>query len=257
MNESLASLEVYARLIATGLGFLLGAMLIVFLLYKLVTSIIKPEGLAARMVSVAFGAIYVLIIVLAVLLAAEKLNYDVSGFAGIAILLVIVGAVIAFFAILFLPRLPFVIGDTVSIRGTMGVVDGITTYQTILRCFDGRLVYIPNMMMVGSDIQNYSTVPTRRVEVNVDLHVTDDIEVGRQLMLSAIAADERVLSEPAPAVFVTGMESGIISLLGLCWVNNADWFPTRDALIVDIAKRLNQTEGVRPVERELTVHQRA
>ena len=111
-----------------------------------------------------------------------------------------------------------------------------------------------DVIVMGSDIQNYSTVPVRRVDLNVELHVDDDIEAGRQLMLAVMGGDERVLGEPAPAVFVTGMESGVVSLLGLCWVNNADWFATRDALIVDTARQLNTTEGVRPVIRELTVH---
>jgi small conductance mechanosensitive channel len=145
------------------------------------------------------------------------------------------------------------LGDTVTIRGTMGVVEGITTYQTVLRTFDGRLVYIPNVLVLGSDIQNYSAVPVRRVELHVEVHVDDDIEAARQLMLQAMHAEERVLDDPAPAVFVTGMEQGVVALLGLCWVENADWFGTRDALIVHVARLLRSTEGVRPVVRELTV----
>ena len=69
-------------------------MLLVFLLYRLVSSLIKPTGKLARMVLVAFGAIYVLIILLAIMLAAERFGYDVSGIAGIAILVVMVGAVV-------------------------------------------------------------------------------------------------------------------------------------------------------------------
>ncbi|WOJ97722.1 mechanosensitive ion channel [Congregibacter brevis] len=256
LNTALGSLEGYAKLAVTGLGFMLVAMLVVFLLYRLVSSFVKPRGKIARMVRVAFGALYVMVILLAVMLAAEHLGYDMSGISGIAILVVIVGAVIAFFAIPFLPRLPFMIGDTVTIRGTMGIVDSITTYQTVLRTFDGRLVYIPNMVVLGSDIQNYSTVPVRRVDLTVQLHITDDIALGKQLCLSAMSADDRVLEDPAPAVFVTGMETGIVSLLGLCWVNNADWFATQDALIVSMAKALNDNDGVQPVVRELNVNTR-
>ncbi len=253
LNAALGSLEGYVSLILMGLGFMLGAMLVVFLLYRVVTSLIKPTGKFARMVLVAFGAIYVLILVLAVLLAAERFGFDVGGFAGVIILAVIVGAVVVFFAIPFLPRLPFKIGDMVSIRGTMGIVEGITTYQTVLRTFDGRLVYIPNVIVLGSDIQNFSAVPTRRVELSVQVHTSDDIEVARGQMLDAMQSDARVLSDPAPAVFVTDMDTGIVSLLGLCWVANADWFPTRDALIVDVARRINAAEGVRLVERELNL----
>ena len=253
LNAALGSLEGWGTLIFSGLGFMLGAMLLVFLLYRLVSSLIKPRGKLARMVQVVFGAVYVLILLLAIMLAAQRFGYDVSGIAGIAILAVIVGAVVVFFAIPFLPRLPFMIGDLVLIRGTMGIVEGITTYQTVLRTFDGRLVYIPNMLVLGSDIQNYSTVPTRRVELVVEIHTTDNVETARQLMVSAMQDDARVLAEPAPAVFVTGLERGVITLAGYCWASNADWFPAQDALIVDIVSRVNAAEGVALVQRELRV----
>ncbi len=253
-NAAVASLQGYIGVVANGLGFMLGAMLIVFLLYKLVSSLIRPTGKVARMVQVAFGAVYVMIIVLAVILAAERSGYDVSGFAGIAILAVMVGAVVVFFMIPFLPRLPFTIGDLVTIRGSTGTVDAITTTQTVLRTFDGKLVYIPNVTMLGADIENYSTVPIRRIELKVEVHVDDDIEAGRQLMHTVMRAEERVLADPEPAVFVTGLEKGVVSLLGLCWVANADWFGTRDALIVEVAKGLNSTADVRPVIEEITVH---
>jgi small conductance mechanosensitive channel len=253
MEKTLGSLESYAGLIASGLGFMLGAMLMVFLLYKLVSSVIKPRGKIARMVRVAFGAVYVLILLLAVVLAAENLGYDVSGIAGIAILITMVGAVIVFFAIPFLPRLPFLMGDLILVRGTLGVVESITTYQTVLRTFDGRLVFIPNMLLAGSDIQNYSTVPNRRVDLAVEVHSGDDIEVARQLMLGAMQDDARVLVEPAPSVFVTGLDKGIVTLAGFCWVINADWLATRDALIVDVVTRVNATDNVRLVQRELVV----
>ncbi len=255
LNAALGTLETYAALIVSGVGFLLGAMLVVFVLYRLLTSLIKPKGKVARIVQVGFGAVYVMVILIAVMLAAERSGYNVAGFSGIAILAVIVGAVLVFFALPFLPRLPFAVGDLVSIRGTTGTVDGMTTTQTVLRTFDGRLVFIPNVTMLGADVENYSTVPVRRVELNLEIRVTDDIETGRQLILEAMASDARVLDEPAPAVFVTAMDKGLVSLLGLCWVINADWFSTRDALIVDVARRLVNTDGVTPVVPELTVRQ--
>jgi len=253
LQNSMGSLEDYANLILNGLLFMFGAMLVVFLLYRLVSSLIRPRGKVARMVRVAFGAVYVLILLLAVILAAERFGYDVSGVAGIAILVVLAGAVVVFFAIPFLPRLPFMIGDTVLIRGSLGTVDGITTYQTVIRTFDGRLVFIPNVLVLASDIQNFSTVPIRRVELKVELHVGDDLEAGRAGILAAMQADSRVLDDPPPAVFLTDLDQAILRLQAYCWVKNADWLATQDSLLADIARLLTTTEGVRPVERELRV----
>lgn len=253
INTALGSLEIYAKLILSGLGFMLAAMVIVFVLYRLVSSLVKPTGKFARMVRVAFGAIYVLILLLAISLAAESLGYDVASFTGIGILLVITGAVIVFFLIPFLPRVPFNIGDLVSVRGKMGTVEAITSYQTVLRSFDGRLIYIPNVLTFSTDIENYSSLPNRRIDMAVEVHAHDNLEAGRQLMLDAMLADDRVLADPAPSVFITGMEKGLITLQAYCWVSNANWFSTRDALIVDITSRLQKADDVEPALYEVAV----
>ncbi|MFK8043098.1 mechanosensitive ion channel family protein [Congregibacter sp.] len=244
IDTALGSLEIYAKLILSGLGFMLAAMVIVFVLYRAVSSFVKPTGKFARMVRVAFGAIYVLILLLAVSLAAESLGYDVASFTGIGILLVITGAVVVFFLIPFLPRVPFNVGDLVSIRGHMGNIEAITSYQTVLRTFDGRLIYIPNVLTFSTDIENYSTVPNRRVDVSIQIHAHDNLEAGRQLMLDAMLSDDRVRADPAPSVFVTNIDKGLVTLQAYCWTTNADWFPTRDALIVDITGRLQRADDV-------------
>jgi small-conductance mechanosensitive channel len=72
-------------------------------------------------------------------------------------------------------------------------------------------------------------------------------------MMGAMQDDERVLADPAPSVFVTGLDRGIMTLVGYCWVGNADWFATQDALIVEVVSRVNAAEAVALVQRELIV----
>ena len=77
--------------------------------------------------AIMFGGMFAMILVLTVVLAAERLGYSVTGLAGIAILLVLVGATLFFFLIPFLPRLPFVSGNIIEVRGVMDTVGAIAT----------------------------------------------------------------------------------------------------------------------------------
>ena len=143
LEPIVTQLASYGGLITSVILVMLGGMLAVFLLYKLLNSLIKPGGTYARVMAVFLGAVYVLILLVTVLVAAQKIGLPVQGLGGIAILMVVVGAVIVFFLLPFLPRLPFVTGDMVQIKGDIGVVEAMTAYQVVLRTFDGQTVFIP------------------------------------------------------------------------------------------------------------------
>lgn len=240
MNEQLgllfAQLSSYGSLIASILMVMVGGVLVVFLFYRLAHSLIHPGGKYARAMQVGFGALYVMVLVLTILVAAEKIGLPVEGLAPVAILLVIVGAVIVFFLLPFLPRMPFVTGDMVQIKDVMGIVEAMTTAQIVVRTFDGQTVFIPAPIAFASSVHNFSIIPNRRVELNVDIYAGDDIEKARSMLLKLMLANEQVLVDPAPAVYVTGITGERASLVAYCWVENANWFGTRDVLWVGLSK---------------------
>ncbi|MEP4486611.1 MAG: mechanosensitive ion channel domain-containing protein [Halioglobus sp.] len=244
LQPILAKLTEYGSLIASGLLIMFGGMIAILVLYRIVAKIIRPNGTYSRVIKVAFGAIYAMILVLTIMLAAEKIGFDTSGLAGIAILLVMVAAVIVFFLIPFLPRLPFVPGDMVDVRGTMGIVEAITAYQTVIRTFDGHVVFIPSPMIMASPIINYSLLPNRRIQLDLEMNATDDITRAKTLTLELMNTHEKVLDDPAPSAFFTGIDDGKITLVAYCWVENADWFGTRDALFAQVAQAFSQEAHV-------------
>ncbi len=245
LESAVTRFNEFGGLLVSAILAMLGGIVLIVLLYRLVTALVKPGTQYARVIKVFFGAIYAMILVLTVLVAAEQaMGIDVDGIAGIAILAVLVGAVVVFFAIPFLPRLPFVTGDMVQIKDVMGTVEAITAYQVVIRTFDGQIVYFPTALAIATPIVNFSHNPSRRVELNIDLRLGSDIERARGLLLELLAADERTLEDPAPAVFVTGSADGRVSLFAFAWVQNADWFGTRDALYVNALAALQAADDV-------------
>jgi small conductance mechanosensitive channel len=245
IKPMLAQLASYGSLIATVLGVMFGGIVAVILLYKFASKVINPQGSYARMMKVAFGAIYAMVLVLTVLLAAEKIGLPVDGLGGPAILIVIVVSVVVFFAVPFLPRLPFATGDMVQIKDVIGIVEAMTAYQVLIRTFDGQTVFIPTALAMASPIRNFSSIPHRRIELDLELYAEDDIERARTILLETMAADERVINEPAPVAYVTGVTGERAAMVAFCWVANADWFATRDALWVALARAFADDDTVR------------
>ncbi|TGD73901.1 mechanosensitive ion channel family protein [Mangrovimicrobium sediminis] len=235
----LAQLNGYGSLIATIIGIMFGGMIAVFALYKLLHSALKPKGTFARFIAVFFGALYVLILVITALVAAQHIGLPVEGLASVAILVVIIAAVVVFFLVPFLPRLPFVPGDMVEVRGEMGIVEAMTAYQVVLRNFDGQTVFIPTPLAMAAPIRNYTAEPRRRIQLDIDLQPGSDIERASELLIGLMQKQDKVLSEPAPSLFVTGVSGEKISMVGFCWAATSDWFAARDTLWRSIAGALD------------------
>ncbi|MFW2438581.1 MAG: mechanosensitive ion channel family protein [Arenicellales bacterium] len=247
-DEIVSQLSGYGSLIVNSLYFMVAGMLVIFLLYKFagvfLGRFLTLESRGKRLKTVIFGTLYVLVFVITALLVLKRLGYDVAAIGQLAILIVLVGAVIAFFLAPFLPKLPFVIGNMIEISGVLGIVDSISTFHTTLRTLDGNIVFIPNALLMASRIVNYHQTPNRRIELKVRVEVDCDLGLSKKFLLEIMSADDRVLSDPAPAVFVTDANAAGAEMLGLCWVANDDWFPARSDLWLLVVDRFQSDPAV-------------
>lgn len=237
MNEAeeiVSQLSGYGSLIVNSLYFMVAGMLVIFLLYKIAHRFFYARIKGKRLVTVIFGTLYVLVFVVTGLLVLNRLGYDVSAIGQLAIIVVLIGAVVAFFLVPFLPRLPFMIGHMIESGGVLGIVDSISTFHTQIRTFDGNIVFIPNALLMAGRIVNYSYTDNRRVELKLSVGVDCDLGRCRQLLLDIMSSDERVLTEPGPAVFVMDANAEGVGMTGYCWVRNSDWLSTRSDLWLQV-----------------------
>lgn len=79
-----------------------------------------------------------------------------------------------FAGVVILLERPFMPGDSIEVSGTGGEVVSVSLRSTQLKTWDGRQVTLPNATFISSNIVNFSTNPTRRVEAPVAiLHESD------------------------------------------------------------------------------------
>ena len=185
-----------------------------------------------------------------VIAALSQLGIDTTslvallGAAGLAIGLSLQSSLANFAAgVMLIVFRPFTKGDFVEVAGTSGSVDNISIFTTTLTTPDNKEVIVPNGSVIGNNIVNYSARPTRRVDMVFGIGYGDDIKKAKELLEQIVAADTRVLAEPAPVVALGELADSSVNFLVRPWVNAADYWDVRWHLIRQI-KLTFDAEGI-------------
>lgn len=185
-----------------------------------------------------------LLVAITILVPSFKLGtlVETLGLASVAIGFAFRDVLQNFLAgILILWTEPFGIDDQVVYKEFEGTVEEIQTRATFIRTYDGRRVVVPNSELFTSAITVNTAFERRRVEYDVGIGVSDDIEHAKQIILSALGEIEGVLAEPAPDVLVIELADFSVKLRVRWWIHpprRADMLAARDAVLVRIKRAL-------------------
>ncbi|MEE4108482.1 MAG: mechanosensitive ion channel domain-containing protein [Halieaceae bacterium] len=115
-------------------------------------------------------------------------------------------------------------GDFVEAGGAMGTVESISIFTTVMTTPDNKEIIVPNGAIIGGNITNFSARPTRRIDMVFGVSYGDDLRKARRILEEIIAADSRVLAEPAPVITVGELADSSVNFLVRPWVNAADYW---------------------------------
>ncbi|HEX3379455.1 MAG TPA: mechanosensitive ion channel domain-containing protein [Paraburkholderia sp.] len=164
----------------------------------------------------------------------------VLGAAGLAIGLALQGTMqnIAAGIMLLLLR-PFKVGDYIDggAGSVAGTVEEVSLFTTRLTKPDGICEYVPNSALWSNSIRNYSRNPTRRLDLEVEISVRDDVDHALQALRTLAAADPRALEEPAPQVMVSRFDDSTVILNIRVWSSIDVFWDMR----WDLARQVRQT----------------
>ena len=104
-----------------------------------------------------------------------------------------------------------------------GVVSDITIIYTIIVTVDNKTVTVPNGSLTNSNITNYSTRPTRRVDLTVSAGYDDDIDKVKNVLLKVANDHAKVLRDPAPFVRLKNHGSSSLDYTFRVWCQSADY----------------------------------
>lgn len=119
---------------------------------------------------------------------------------------------------------PFKTGDFVEVNGVAGSVTDIRFMNTVINTPDNKKIIIPNSHITTNHIINYSAENSRRVDLLFSISYTDDIQVAKNVILDVVRANEKILKDPEPVVYVNSHESSSICLVTRLWCAVADYW---------------------------------
>jgi len=148
---------------------------------------------------------------------------------------------------------PIDLGEVVEVAGQTGKVDGIGLMSTELVTPDNKLITIPNKLVWGSVITNYTRLPTRRVDVNVGVAYGTDLDKAIKLAVEFMKNHPKVLNSPEPGVVITALADSSINLQLRAWAKTEDYWTVMGDLTKGIYE-LYGKEGIEIPFPQLDVH---
>jgi len=115
---------------------------------------------------------------------------------------------------------PFVIGDLVEINGQYGRVADITMRSTRIVTTDGKMLAIPNTVIINTTVTSYTNFPHLRIDVGVTVGTAEDLGKVRRLLLASVDNDARFLKNPAPVVVITALNDYNVAAELRAWIGD-------------------------------------
>jgi small conductance mechanosensitive channel len=191
----------------------------------------------------AVRVVRLLVFLVALLQALEKLSVPIGpalagiGVAGVGIGLAlqgVLGNLVAGLTIIFTK--PFRVGEWIEIAGVSGQVKGIELFTTTLLHTDMSRVVIPNRKIIGDILHNFGGI--RQLDLSVGVAYGTDLNNATAVVRRVLAANPRVLKEPAAIVGVSLLADSSINIAVKPWVKVDDFVLAQAEINQAVAEQL-------------------
>lgn len=208
-------------------GLLVAKILSVFLKKLLVKT--KGERTAKTFI---YSCLRVLLYAAAVLVALATVGVEITsivtaaGIASVVVGLALQNTMANFVSgFILLASKPFTAGDWIEFDGYEGTVDSVNMFFTTIHTFDNRIVKIPNSRLTANDVVNCSAGGNRRVKLTFSVSYDDNLTKVKSVIYDVIAKNDRILTEPEPAVHIgEHLDSGV-QVVVFVWGRAEDYYP--------------------------------
>jgi len=204
----------------------------------IVEKLMQKSRLDDMLINFVSNMVYSVLLLVVVMAALDHLGIEttsllaVFGAAGLAIGLALKDSLANFSSgIMIILFRPFKVGDFIEAGGASGVVEEVLMFATILRTGDNRVIIVPNGQIYGGTITNYSVKPTRRIDLVFGIGYDDDIAKAKQIINDIMKQDDRILSDPEPAVTLAELADSSVNFNVRPWVKSGDYWPVRADLL--------------------------
>ena len=219
------------RILGALIIFIIGKFLISWA-NKLFAKLLIKRKVDAGVQTFLKSMVSLLLYVMLGLAVIGKLGIELTGFAallasaGVAIGMALSGNLQNFAGgIIILVFRPYKVGDYIEAStGASGTVQEIQIFHTVLVTPDNKVVYAPNGAMSNAVVTNYSHKEVRRVDFNIGVEYGTDFDRVQAVLNSSIAADNRILSTPAPFIELGQLADSSVNITVRVWTKASDYW---------------------------------
>lgn len=142
---------------------------------------------------------------------------------------------------------PVKVGDRIEVGKVVGDVSEIRARATLVRTNDDIYLIVPNAQFITDTVTNWSyRTPRVRFHIPVGVAYGSDPREVEAALLEAAGKNEKVLREPAPAVFFRGFGDSSLDFELACWT--AVMLHKRGALLSEMNFAIHDALKARGIE---------
>ena len=250
-NEVIAMLKTtgveFAINLVTAIAIFYFGRMVVGLLMRGLKKMMQAQDVDVTLQTFVGNLVRMVLLIFVIIAAISALGIQTTSFiailgaAGLAIGLALQGSLSNFASgVLIVLFRPYKVGDFVEAAGISGVVEEVQILTTVLKTGDNKKVIVPNGQIMDSVITNYSANDQRRVDMTVGVSYDDDLDKVRSTLEQLVAADDRILDDPACTIAVSALADSSVNFVVRPWVRSADYWGVMFDLTEAIKKRFDK-----------------
>lgn len=256
----LGTFQTFASKYLPILIFLLIAFIIIKILMNGISKLITKSRIPKSTHAFVTTGIRILLYFIVILIACSRIGVDITSLiatfsiVGVAISLSIqntLSNIMAGISMLFTKQ--FNIDDYVEIAGVAGTVMRIGLFNTKIKTFDGKDIYVPNSNIIAEKVTNYSGEPKRRVDITIGTAYGEKVDKVKASLAKVVEETPEILKDEDIFIGITNFGSSSIDYTVRVWVKNADYWKAYLPMLERI-KRQFENDDVEIPFNQLDVH---
>lgn len=184
---------------------------------------------ATFIISIVTVILYVALIIVLVTSLGFSTAGIIAGFSAVALAIALalkdsLGSLANGVIIIF--NKPFKKGDYVKIGEYDGLVQDIRLFNTKILTYTNEEIIIPNSEVLSKELINYSTMPLRRVDIELPVPYGSDVAAVKAALLECTAAYKYVVTSPAPSAVLSEYGNSALKISVRAWTPNENYWDT-------------------------------
>ena len=135
---------------------------------------------------------------------------------------------------------PFKVGDYVVAGGVEGAILELNMMATVFATADNKKVVVPNKVVWGSAITNFSALGKRRVDTKISVAYGTDLRKAVQIAADTLKGISGVLADPAPGVAVASLDESAVTINLRPWAKCEDYWAVYSAAQEEVKKAFDK-----------------